>query len=84
MDGATMYIGGRRVLLPDEIEARRDALADARLRALGDLAAMRADLAEQERIVARIEGGLAEVGWLLGQMTPPPPESGPSEHERED
>ena len=69
-----MYIGGRKVLDPSELEQRRQTLSDTRLARLGELADARSQVAVLEQAVTRIEGGIVMLDEVLAMMAPPPEE----------
>lgn len=81
--GSVLYIGGRKVLTPEEIAARRQVLADTRLARLGELADLEKQAADLRAATLRLEGGIIEHEWMLSQMAPPPAEeeeqAGPKE-----
>lgn len=58
-----------------QLEERRQTLIDTRLARMGELAALRTQATGLETEIARLEGGVIEIGQILAQMAPhPPPE----------
>ena len=77
--GTVISMGGRRILLPDEFEARRAELAQMLEVARGRLAQAQAEEADAEAMVQRIEGGLIEQDRWIDLMTRSEDEAGSDE-----
>jgi hypothetical protein len=66
-----MYLGGRKVLDPSEVEQRRQTLSDTRLARLGELADAEELVRQKREQVTRLEGGIMALEEVLAMMTPP-------------
>jgi hypothetical protein len=66
--GQVMYLGGRKVLTAEEVEARRQGLLQTLGRVKGDLADAEQQVVSLTVQAHRLEGGIIEAEWTLEQM----------------